>query len=88
MDDTRSDTPRHDRGDTWVLDLAVAAEVAVPDGCGAGRAAFVEWLWGTLGEYGLAGVFEGSVDAGFELAMHHPFDTEVVGGGVRLQAHG
>jgi ribosomal protein L11 methyltransferase len=63
MDDTRSDNPRHDRGNTWVLDLAVAAEVVVPDGCGAGRTAFIEWLWGTLGECGLAGVFEGSVDA-------------------------
>ena len=62
MDDTRSDNPRHDRGDTWVLDLAVAAEVVVPDGCGAGCTAFIEWLWGTLGECGLAGVFEGSVD--------------------------
>jgi ribosomal protein L11 methyltransferase len=62
MDDTRSDNPRHDRGNTWVLDLAVAEDVLVPDGCGSGRDAFIEWLWGTLGECGLAGVFEGSVD--------------------------
>jgi ribosomal protein L11 methyltransferase len=45
-----------------VLDLAVAEDVLVPDGCGSGRDAFIEWLWGTLGECGLAGVFEGSVD--------------------------
>jgi ribosomal protein L11 methyltransferase len=63
MDDTRSDNPRHDRGNTWVLDLAVAEDVLVPDGCGSGRDAFIEWLWGTLGECGLAGVFEGAVDA-------------------------
>jgi ribosomal protein L11 methyltransferase len=37
--------------------------VLVPDGCGSGRDAFIEWLWGTLGECGLAGVFEGAVDA-------------------------
>jgi ribosomal protein L11 methyltransferase len=46
-----------------VLDLAVAEDVLVPDGCGSGRDAFIEWLWGTLGECGLAGVFEGAVDA-------------------------
>jgi len=63
MNSTRIEHPRHDGGDTWVLDLAVAADVAVPDGCGTGRDAFVEWLWGTLGECGLAGVFEGAVDA-------------------------
>jgi hypothetical protein len=63
MENARSSNPRHDRGDTWVLDLAVAADVLVPDGCGAGRDAFIEWLWGTLGECGLAGVFEGAVDA-------------------------
>jgi ribosomal protein L11 methyltransferase len=63
MDDTRSDNPRHDRGNTWVLDLAVAEDVLVPDGCGSGRDAFIEWLWGTRGECGLAGVFEGAVDA-------------------------
>ncbi|MEI6658564.1 MAG: 50S ribosomal protein L11 methyltransferase [Planctomycetota bacterium] len=63
MEHTRSNNPRHDRGVTWVLDLAVSADVLVPDGCGAGRDAFIEWLWGTLGECGLAGVFEGTVDA-------------------------
>ena len=49
MEHTRSNNPRHDRGVTWVLDLAVSADVLVPDGCGAGRDAFIEWLWGTLG---------------------------------------
>ena len=63
MEDTRIDDTRQNRGETWVLDLAVAEDVLVPDGCGAGRDAFIEWLWGTLGECGLAGVFEGAVDA-------------------------
>jgi len=63
MEDTRIDDTRQNRGETWVLDLAVAEDVLVPDGCGSGRDAFIEWLWGTLGECGLAGVFEGAVDA-------------------------
>lgn len=62
MESTRSEDPPHAGGDTWVLDLAVAADVTAPDGCGSGRDAFVEWLWGTLGERGLAGIFEGAVD--------------------------
>jgi ribosomal protein L11 methyltransferase len=63
MENTRIDDTRQNRGETWVLDLAVAEDVLVPDGCGSGRDAFIEWLWGTLGECGLAGVFEGAVDA-------------------------
>ena len=63
MEDTRIDDTRQNRGETWVLDLAVAEDVLVPDGCGRGRDAFIEWLWGALGECGLAGVFEGAVDA-------------------------
>ena len=62
MESTRSEDPPHAGGDTWVLDLAVAEDVTAPDGCGSGRDAFVEWLWGTLGERGLAGIFEGAVD--------------------------
>lgn len=50
-------------GDTWVLELAVADDVNLPDGCGTGREALIEWLWGTLGDDGLAGIFEGAVDA-------------------------
>ena len=54
----------HDAGaDTWVLELAVADDVTLPDGCGTGRDALMEWLWGTLGDHGLAGIFEGTVDA-------------------------
>lgn len=52
----------HDRRSTWIVDLAVKADVMVGDGRPAGRDAFVEWLWETLGEDGLAGVFEGAVD--------------------------
>ncbi len=63
MEDTRIDDTPQNHGDTWVLDLVVGADVIVPDGCGSGRDAFIEWLWGTLGECGLAGVFEGAVDA-------------------------
>jgi ribosomal protein L11 methyltransferase len=63
MESTRIDDHRDAGGDTWVLDLDVAADVIVPRGGGTGRDAFVEWLWGTLGECGLAGVFEGAVDA-------------------------
>lgn len=48
--------------DTWVVEVAVAADVAVPGGWGAGREAFIEWLWATLGDAGLAGVSEGAVD--------------------------
>ena len=62
MEDTRIDDTRQNRSDTWVLDLVVGADVIAPDGCGAGRDAFIEWLWGTLGECGLAGVFEGAID--------------------------
>ena len=62
MESTRIDKHCDEGSDTWVLDLAVAADVVVPGGCGIGRDAFVEWLWGTLGECGLAGIFEGAVD--------------------------
>jgi ribosomal protein L11 methyltransferase len=63
MEDARIDDTRQNRGETWVLDLVVEADAIVPDGCGSGRDAFIEWLWGTLGECGLTGVFEGAVDA-------------------------
>lgn len=46
----------------WLVELALADEIVVPDGCGVGRACFIEWLWGTLGDHGLEGVFEGAVD--------------------------
>jgi len=57
IDDTRG----RDAG-TRVLDLGVARGVSVPDGCGTGREAFAEWLWATLGDHGLEGVYEGDVD--------------------------
>jgi ribosomal protein L11 methyltransferase len=63
MESTRIDDRSDAGGGTWVLELAVTASVIVPNGCGTGRDAFLEWLWGTLGECGLAGVFEGAVDA-------------------------
>jgi ribosomal protein L11 methyltransferase len=63
MEFERSDDSHDTGGDTWVLDLAVADDVIVPDGCGTGREALIEWLWGTLGDDGLAGIFEGAVDA-------------------------
>jgi ribosomal protein L11 methyltransferase len=56
------DEPGNEPDAAWVLELAVADEIVVPDGCGVGRAAFIEWLWGTLGDHGLEGVFEGAVD--------------------------
>jgi ribosomal protein L11 methyltransferase len=58
----QSDDPHDADGATWVLDLALAADVIVPDGCGTGREAFIEWLWATLADDGLAGIFEGAVD--------------------------
>jgi ribosomal protein L11 methyltransferase len=51
-----------DRSGTWIVDLAVRADVTVGDDRPSGRDAFVEWLWETLGDHGLAGVFEGAVD--------------------------
>ena len=57
-----NDTRRDESDTAWVLELAVATDVVVPDGCGIGYDAFVEWLWATLGDHGLAGVFEGAVD--------------------------
>lgn len=63
MERGQSDDPHDAGGDTWVLDLAVADDVTVPDGGGTGRDALIEWLWGTLGDDGLAGIFEGTVDA-------------------------
>lgn len=51
-----------DRSGTWIVNLAVRADVTVGDDRPSGRDAFVEWLWETLGDHGLAGVFEGAVD--------------------------
>lgn len=63
MEPEQSGTHPTAGGDTWVLELAVADDVTVPDGCGTGREALIEWLWGTLGDDGLAGICEGAVEA-------------------------
>ena len=53
----------------WIIDLVVARVVVLPSGESIDRDGFYEWLWGEWGEDGLAGVFEGTVDAPEAVAL-------------------
>ncbi|MCE9630287.1 MAG: 50S ribosomal protein L11 methyltransferase [Planctomycetia bacterium] len=47
----------------WIVDLVIGFVVVLPSGESIDRDGFYDWLWGEWGDDGLAGVFEGAVDA-------------------------
>ncbi|MFM7208059.1 MAG: 50S ribosomal protein L11 methyltransferase [Planctomycetaceae bacterium] len=53
--------------DVWAFDVALGAGLHHPDSGPLDRDTFVEWLWATLGDAGLAGIGEGA--AGVEEAV-------------------
>jgi ribosomal protein L11 methyltransferase len=62
----------------WVVDLAVAAAVGLPNGELVGRAAWCEWLWERWGDEGLLGIDEGGIDVAEAAALGLTATSRVV----------
>lgn len=48
----------------WAVNLVVDRSIRLPSGESLDRETFFEWLWNELGEHGLTGITEGSLEVG------------------------